>query len=261
MMQSQKRKPNHNKIRELIRQFQENDDESAQERLVAHYQPLVAYLAKKYSNAKTCKEDLIQVGMIGLFGAIRRFDLSSGKPFETYAVPTIIGEMKRHLRDKTWSVHVPRKMKELGSKINSAVDELTKTLQRSPKVGEIADYLEEEEEDVLQAMEIGKNYQVLSVDHSFKADKDGGTTTILDVVGQNEIDYEHINQKLTLESALPILTERERKIIQHSFYHNRSQKEIGKILGISQMHVSRLLRQALKKLKKAMQNDLAGAGK
>mgnify|MGYP001770237734 CR=1 FL=1 len=153
MMQSQKRKPNHNKIHELIRQFQENDDENAQERIVEH------------------------------------------------AVPTIIGEKKRHLRDKTWSVHVPRKMKELGSKINSTVDELTKTLQRSPKVGEIADYLEE---DVLQAMEIGKNYQVLSVDQSFKADKDGGTTTILDVVGQNEIGYEHINQKLTLERALPI---------------------------------------------------------
>ena len=148
---------------------------------------------------------LSQVGMIGLLGAIRRYDDSFGKSFEAFAVPTIIGEIKRFLRDKTWSVHVPRRIKELGPKIKSTVEELTSELHRSPKIEEIAQYLEVSEEEILEAMEMSKSYQALSVDHSIEADSDGGTVTLLDIFGNVDEGYEKVNQRLVLEKVLHVL--------------------------------------------------------
>jgi RNA polymerase sigma-B factor len=194
--------------------------------------------------------------MIGLLGAIRRYDPTIGKPFEAFAIPTIIGEIKRFLRDKTWSVHVPRRIKELGPKIKAAVDTLTNENQRSPKVQEIAEYLDVTEEEVLETMEMGKSYQALSVDHSIEADSEGSTVTILDVVGTHDKGYEEVNQKLLLQSVLHVLSEREREIIDCTFIMNKSQKETGEQLGISQMHVSRLQRRAIQKLKDALIKDM-----
>ncbi|KEZ47671.1 MULTISPECIES: RNA polymerase sigma factor SigB [Metabacillus] len=244
-------------INELIFDFQHNQNEDAQLFLVEYYSGLVETLAKKYSRGKSFHEDLKQVGMIGLLGAIRRYDPEFGKTFEAFAIPTIIGEIKRFLRDKTWSVHVPRRIKELGPKIKMAVDELTNSLQRSPQVHEIADYLEVSEEEVLETMEMGKSYQALSVDHSIEADSDGSTVTILDIVGSKEEGYEQVNQKLMLESVLHVLSDREKEIIHHTYILNKSQKEAGEILGISQMHVSRLQRRAITKLKEALSADMS----
>lgn len=252
---SPKQKRSKEEINKLICLYQEKEDQMAQEILVKHYENLVQSLAKKYISGKNFLEDLIQVGMVGLLGAIQRYDSSMGKPFESFAIPTIVGEMKRYLRDKTWSVHVPRRIKELGPKIKTAVDELTNELQRSPKVDEIATYIEASEEEVLEAMEMGRSYQALSVDHKIEADSDGGTVTILDVIGQQEQGYERINQKLTLENILHVLTNRERQIIEHIFLQNKSQKETGELLGISQMHVSRLQRRAIEKLRDASRRD------
>ncbi|MGM0924378.1 MAG: RNA polymerase sigma factor SigB [Bacillota bacterium] len=244
-------------INELIFDFQHNQNEDAQLFLVEYYSGLVETLAKKYSRGKSFHEDLKQVGMIGLLGAIRRYDPEFGKTFEAFAIPTVIGEIKRFLRDKTWSVHVPRRIKELGPKIKMAVDELTNSLQRSPLVHEIADYLEVTEEEVLETMEMGKSYQALSVDHSIEADSDGSTVTILDIVGSKEEGYEQVNQKLMLESVLHVLSDREKDIIHQTYILNKSQKEAGEILGISQMHVSRLQRRAITKLKEALSADLS----
>lgn len=244
-------------INELIHDFQQNQNEEAQLFLVEYYSGLVETLAKKYSRGKSFHEDLKQVGMIGLLGAIRRYDPEFGKSFEAFAIPTVIGEIKRFLRDKTWSVHVPRRIKELGPKIKMAVDELTNSLQRSPQVYEIADYLEVTEEEVLETMEMGKSYQALSVDHSIEADSDGSTVTILDIVGSKEEGYEQVNQKLMLESVLHVLSDREKEIIHYTYILNKSQKEAGEILGISQMHVSRLQRRAITKLKEALSADLS----
>lgn len=196
-------------------------------------------LAKKYSKGKSFHEDLRQVGMIGLLGAIKRYDPLVGKSFEAFAIPTIIGEIKRFLRDKTWSVHVPRRIKELGPRIKMAVDHLTTETQKSPKVQEIAEYLDVTEEEVLETMEMGKSYQALSVDQGVEADSEGSTVTILDVVGSQEEGYERVNQKMMLESVLHVLTDREKEIINLTYLQNKSQKETGDLLGISQMHVSR----------------------
>ncbi|WP_110926400.1 RNA polymerase sigma factor SigB [Bacillus massiliglaciei] len=249
---SQPNQATREQVNEWIRAYQQDQDEEAQNQLVLHYQSLVETIARKYSKGKAFQEDISQVGMIGLLGAIRRYDESFGKSFEAFAVPTIIGEIKRFLRDKTWSVHVPRRIKELGPKIRVAVEELTTTLHRSPRIDEIAEYLEVAEEEVLEAMEMGKSYQALSVDHSIEADSDGGTVTLLDIFGNVDEGFEKVNQRLVLEKVLHVLSDREKKIIHYTYLENLSQKEAGDKLGISQMHVSRLQRRAIKKLQEAI---------
>ncbi|MGI8316522.1 RNA polymerase sigma factor SigB [Halobacillus mangrovi] len=251
------RSQHHNdEVYEWIEHLQENPrDEAVQEKVVLVYKDLVESIARKYSKNSTIHEDLVQVGMLGLLAAIRRYDPEFGKSFESFAIPTIIGEIKRFIRDKTWSVHVPRRIKELGPKIKKAAEELTSTLQRSPSVLEIADYLEVSEEDVLETMEMGKSYKALSVDRKIEADSDGSTVTILDLIGNSEDGYSHIDQKMLLEKVLPILSEREQEILQCTYFENMSQKDTGERLGISQMHVSRLQRRALRKLREALQAE------
>ncbi len=250
--QSQPNQEMKDQVNSWIKAYQENQDEDAQNRLVLHYKGLVETISRKYAKGRSFQEDIYQVGMIGLLGAIRRYDETFGKTFEAFAVPTIIGEIKRFLRDKTWSVHVPRRIKELGPKIKVTVEELTTELHRSPRVDEIADYLEVTEEEVLEAMEMGKSYQALSIDHTIEADSDGGTVTLLDIFGNVEEGYEKVNQRLVLERVLHVLTDREKMIIQYTYLENLSQKEAGEKLGISQMHVSRLQRRAIKKLREAI---------
>lgn len=240
-------------ILEWIKMYQETEDEVAQTNLVLNYQRLVESIARKYSNGKSYHEDIVQVGMLGLLGAIRRYDSEFGRTFEAFAVPTIIGEIKRFLRDKTWAVHVPRRIKELGPRIKSAVEALTIELQRSPKVIEIAEYLEADEDDVLEAMEMGRSYQALSMDHSLESDSDGSSITLFDVIGHQDDGYEKINQRMLVEDALSVLTEREKQVIQYTYIDQLSQKEAGDKLDISQMHVSRLQRKAIKKLQDAIQ--------
>ncbi|MCT8136576.1 RNA polymerase sigma factor SigB [Anaerobacillus sp. CMMVII] len=241
-----------NNIEQLIREFQQSQSEEVQTKLVKNYEALVHTLAKKFSRGRGYDEDLIQVGMIGLLGALRRFDPTVGRSFESFAVPTIIGEIKRYIRDKTWSVHVPRRIKELGPKIKNAVEKLTTELQRSPKVIEIANYLEVTEEEVLETMEMSRSYQALSVDRSIEADQEGGAMTLLDLVGATDTGFEKTEQQLLIEKAFSVLTEREKQILYCTFYEGLSQKETGDKLEISQMHVSRLQRRALEKIKASL---------
>lgn len=222
-----------NEINAWIADYQENNNNDAQEKLVLHYQKLIESLAYKYSKGQAHHEDLVQVGMVGLLGAIKRFDTSFERKFEAFLVPTVIGEIKRYLRDKTWSVHVPRRIKEIGPKIKRANEELTNELGRSPKIIEIANRLEVTEEDVLEAMEMGQSYNALSVDHTIEADKDGSTVTLLDIMGDSEEGYDLTEKRMILEKILPILTEREREIIQYTFITGLSQKETGEKLDLA----------------------------
>lgn len=238
-----------------IRRFQENKDAEAQDILVNHYRDLVETLAYKFARGSESYEDLIQVGMIGLLASFRRYDASYGRSFEGFAVPTIVGEIKRHIRDKTWSVHVPRRIKELGPRIKNAVEELTTQLQRSPKVEEIAEYLDVTTEEVLETMEMGRSYHAVSVDSPIEANQDGSQVTLLDLVGSEDQGYDQIDRKLLLEKAFHVLTEREIEILRLTFFDNLSQKQAGERLGISQMHVSRLQRRALKKLRQALRSE------
>lgn len=239
----------------LILQVQEIGDSEAQEILVENYTALVGSLAHKYSKGRDFHEDIMQVGMIGLLGAIKRYEPDVGRSFESFLIPTVIGEIKRFLRDKTWSVHVPRRVKELWPKLKTVVDELTNLYQRSPKIPEIADYLNVSEEEVLEAMEMGKSYQSVSVDQPIETGSEGSTVTALDIMGSREEGYEKVDQRMLLQSVLHVLSEREKEIIHWTFIENKSQKETGELLGISQMHVSRLQKKAIDKLRKALTKD------
>ncbi|CQR48260.1 RNA polymerase sigma-B factor [Paraliobacillus sp. PM-2] len=253
----------HNKrgdeIYQWIEHLQKNPkDEEIQEKIVLTYQDLVHSIARKYAKNSMIHEDLVQVGMLGLLAAIRRYDPTLGKSFESFAIPTIIGEIKRFIRDKTWSVHVPRRIKELGPKIKKATEQLMTEQQRSPSVKDIATYLEVSEEEVLEAMEMGQSYKALSVDKKIEADSDGSTVSILDLIGEQDNGFKNTDQRMLLEKILPILSEREQNILQYTYFENRSQKETGDLLGISQMHVSRIQRRALKKLREALQANGTG---
>src|SRR5690606_9761391 len=227
-----------NEILEMIRRYQQEGDDQIQAALVDYYSELVETLAAKCSRGLELFEDLVQVGMIGLLAALKRYDPSYGRSFEGFAVPTIVGEIKRYIRDKTWSVHVPRRIKELGPKIKHATELLTNELGRSPKIEEIAEYLGVSEEEVLETMEIGKSYQALSVDGTFENDQGKSAGTLLDNIGYAEKGYEEIDRSLLIKNALQSLSERERFIIQCIYFEQKSQRETGDLLGISQMHVS-----------------------
>lgn len=229
------------------------DNEEIKEKFVLHYEGLVHSLARKYSYNRGNHEDLAQVGMIGLLISVQRFDPNFGKSFEAFAIPTIIGEIKRFIRDKTWSVHVPRRIKELGPKINRAVDELTYSLQRSPTIKEISSHLDVSEEEVIETMEMSKSYKALSVDYKHEVDADGGAVSILELVGSKEDDYRQMDIQMLLESVFPVLPEREQQILKYIFFDNLSQQEVGELLGISQMHVSRLQRRSLRKLREVIE--------
>lgn len=234
--------------------LQENpENEEIKEKFVLHYEGLVHSLARKYSYNRGNHEDLAQVGMIGLLISVERFDKSFGKSFEAFAIPTIIGEIKRFIRDKTWSVHVPRRIKELGPKINRAVDELTNSLQRSPTIQEIASHIDVSDEDIIETMEMTKSYKALSVDYKHEIDADGGAVSLLELVGSPEDDYRKMDIHMLLESVFPVLPEREQQILKYIFFDHLSQQEVGELLGISQMHVSRLQRRSLRKLREVLE--------
>ncbi|HHU19572.1 MAG TPA: RNA polymerase sigma factor SigB [Bacilli bacterium] len=259
MTKSQPHNNREDEVYQWIEYLQENPkDEEIQEKIVLTYQNLVRSIARKYAKNNSIHEDLVQVGMLGLLAAIRRYDSSLGKSFESFAIPTIIGEIKRFIRDKTWSVHVPRRIKELGPKIKRATEELTILNQRSPSVADIANHLDVTEEEVLETMEMGQSYKALSVDKKIEANSDGSTVSILDLIGDQDDRFEKTDLRLLLEKVLPILSEREQKILQYTYFENMSQKEAGERLDISQMHVSRIQRRALLKLREALQADGIG---
>lgn len=238
-----------------IEQYQQNPNEEIKTKLVLHYENLVNALARKFARGDELYDDLVQVGMIGLLAALSRYDSSHGRNFESFAVPTIVGEIKRYIRDKTWSVHVPRRVKELSPKIKKAVDELTHQLKRSPQIHEIAEFVQSSEEEVLETLEMSRSYQALSVDNTFEADSDGGTVTLLDLVGQKESGYDQVDRRLLLDKILDVLTEREYKVLELTYVEGLSQKEAGEALDISQMHVSRLQRRAIHKLREVMKES------
>jgi len=238
-----------------IKEYQEKQTEEVKTKLVLHYEGLIHSLARRFSRGQELYEDLVQVGMIGLLAALSRYDDSFGRSFESFAVPTIVGEIKRYIRDKTWSVHVPRRIKELGPRIKKAIEELTTVNQRSPHVHEIAAYLGTSEEEVLETMEMNRSYQALSVDSTIDSEQEGSSITLLDLVGEQEEGYDRVNERMLIEKLFNVLSDREKEIIQLTFFQGMSQKEAGDILQISQMHVSRLQRRALKKLKESLKSE------
>ena len=245
------------RTRDLFRRYKEEGDEEAREQLVVNHLNLVRYLASKFKNRGEPLEDLVQVGTIGLIKAIDRFDPSRGLEFTTYATPTIMGEIKRHFRDKGWSVRVPRRLQELSAKINRVTEELTHELRRSPSIDEIADSVGASVEDVLEAMESSSAYSSVPLEGA--GDNDEDVPSVIDQYAAEDSVLSASDDRILLEDAIRDFSTRERDIIRMRFEEGLTQVEIAERLGVSQVQVSRLLRRTLARIHQKI--DPTGAGK
>src|SRR6266545_4837697 len=234
--------------KELLRRYHVDGDLAAREQLIEQYLSLVRSLARRYAYRGEQLEDLVQIGCIGLIKAIDRFDLERGVELTTYATPNIIGEIKRHFRDKGWSVRVPRGLQELNVQLSRIVEELSVQLGRSPTISELANASGAEEEEVLEALESGRAYSSLSLSTGIGADDEEGVDP-METIGSEEPRYEISEEWAVLEPGLRALDERERMILHLRFFEGLTQSQIAQQVGISQMHVSRLIRRALEKIR------------
>lgn len=208
--------------------------------------PLAYHLAHRYTGRGEPDDDLLQTATVGLIKAVDRFDPERGIEFAGFAVPTVLGEIRRHFRDRTWSVRVPRRMQELRLAISDAGNTLTQSLGRSPTVADLAKHLDLTEEEVLEGLEGARAYSARSLSAPTSED---GTTTLADTLGQADHDMELAELRIALGPAMQKLDERERTILSLRFYGNLTQSEIAARIGVSQMHISRLITRALAKLR------------
>lgn len=253
---ARKSKPiDHAAIERMFRRLRETGDPRLREELIQTHLNLVRFLARKFANRGEPVDDLIQVGTIGLINAVDRFDPERGIRFATYATPTIAGEIKRHFRDRGWAIKVPRRLQELNLAASKAVDALSQRLDRAPTVKEIADRIGTTEEEALEALELGQMYELVSLDGEAGQSDDDSHTVLGDYVGTDDVVLEKIGARSNLVQSLKRLPERERKIIELRFFRNMSQTDVARLLGISQMHVSRLQTKALHRLREIARSE------
>ena len=225
---------------------------TAREDLVHLHLPLVEHCVRRFRNRGEPHEDLVQVGTIGLIKAIDRFDSARGVEFSTYATPTIIGELKRYFRDKGWAIRVPRRLQELRQQISTATAELTQVLGRSPTASELATAIGCSVEEIVEGLESGNAYATLSLDAGSEAEDHAAT--ILDAVGSHDAGLEHVELRESIKPLLDRLPDREKAILMLRFFKNMTQSEIAAEVGVSQMHVSRLLTRTLTHLRTALED-------
>jgi len=236
--------------RELLIRYHVHGDLAAREELVERFLPLARDLALRYAYTDEPLDDLLQVASLGLIKAIDRFEPGRGTKFTSYAAPTILGELKRHFRDKGWSLHVPRDLQERTLAVNRATEALSKELGRSPKVGEVAEYLSCSAEQVLEAQEAAASYEAASLDAPVARD-DGESASLVDLLGGEDSAYGLVEDREAIARTWKELPDVERSVLELRFMHDLTQREIGERIGYSQMHVSRLLRRALTRLETA----------
>lgn len=215
-------------------------------RAIEAWMPMARHLASRYAGRGEPTDDLFQVALIGLIKAVDRYEADRGVEFAGFAIPTIVGEIKRHFRDRTWSIRVPRRLQELRLAITGANNTLTHSLGRPPTVADIAAHLEISEEDVLEGLEGARAYNATSLSTPVSAD---GNTELGETLGGEDHEYEQAETRIELAPALAVLDERERTIVTLRFYGNLTQSQIAERVGVSQMHVSRLLTKALAKMR------------
>jgi RNA polymerase sigma-B factor len=230
----------------------------SREELIMHHQRLVHYVASRFIGSGETLEDLIQVGNIGLINALDRYDPSKEIKFSTYAMPTIVGEIKRHFRDKTWQVKVPRWLQELSINARKAQQSLTLKLGRSPTIREIAAAVGAGEDRTLEALEIAYTASTVSLDTRLDSGAGGDSATLMDVIGRNDSGLTDIDTYSDLRRAIGLLDARERQVIELRFFEDLSQAKIARQLSMSQMHVSRLQQRALQRLRSILADEAIG---
>ncbi|MBV9194589.1 MAG: SigB/SigF/SigG family RNA polymerase sigma factor [Solirubrobacterales bacterium] len=239
---------------ELFDRWQKDRDRRAREELIDRFLPLARKLARRYAGPREPFEDLMQVASLGLVKAVDRFDTERGTAFSSFAVPTILGELKRYFRDLGWSVHVPRGAQELALKVEEAQQQLTTRTGRPPSVQELAQYLEMAIEDVLDALETASAHHSTSLDAP-RDDGEDDSGSLADAFGQEDDRYELVDASVTIATAARQLSARERRVLVLRFVEDLTQTQIAEQIGVSQMQVSRILRRALARLRELTQSD------
>jgi RNA polymerase sigma-B factor len=234
--------------RRLLVRYHKLGDEAAREKLVERLLPLARRMARRYRRSDEPLDDLVQVATLGLIKAIDRFDPSRETAFSSYAVPTMLGELKRYFRDNGWAVHVPRGMQERVMRVDNAVKDMSRRLGRSPSVAEIGAQLELSQEQVLEAMEAASAYDAVSLD-SYRFGDEGDGETYAESIGVDDGRFELVEYGATIEPTLQALPPRDRIVLHLRFVEDLTQAEIADRVGVSQMHVSRLIRRALERLR------------
>jgi RNA polymerase sigma-B factor len=242
----------------LLVRYRESGDPAAREELVKRFLPLARQLARRYQRTNEPLDDLMQVASVGLVKAIDRFDPDRGTAFSTFAVPTILGELKRYFRDAGWAAHVPRGMQERAMRLEQAIEVLHRRLGRSPSTKELAAELGQTEEDVLETLEAQSAYDAVSLEQQRSDDSQRGDT-YADTLATEEESYELVEYQATIAPALKALSPRDRTILHLRFAEDMTQSEIAARIGVSQMHVSRLIRQALGRLREVARATEAGS--
>jgi RNA polymerase sigma-B factor len=225
-------------------------DQAARAALVERFLPLARQLARRYQRGGEMLDDLNQVASLGLLKAIDRFDPNRATAFSSFAVPTILGELKRHFRDKGWSVRVPRDLQELAVKLEPTTELLLRELGRAPTLAEVAERLDASVELVLEAREAAAAYRAVSLDRP-RDDDDEGADSLGQSVGIDDPGFGVAEDAATVEQLMRVLSEREREVLRLRFVEDLTQAEIGMRVGVSQMHVSRILRHAIARLRAA----------
>jgi RNA polymerase sigma-B factor len=247
--------PDRRQALDLFRQLAELPEDAperlaARDALVRMHLPLVEHLARRFRNRGEPYDDLVQVATIGLIKSIDRFDVERGVEFSTYATPTIVGEIKRHFRDKGWAVRVPRRLQELRLQLTTATSELSQRNGRSPTVRELAGHLNLSEDEVLEGLESANAYSTLSLDAPEQDDAD--SLAVADTLGSEDEELEGVEYRESLKPLLGQLPPREKKILLLRFFGGMTQSQIAAEIGISQMHVSRLLSRTLAQLRESL---------
>lgn len=240
----------------LLRRYQTANDLAARDELVRKYLPLIRSLAKRYSYTSEPIEDLCQVGAIALVKAIERFRPEHGASFKAYAVPTIVGELRRHFRDTGWALHIPRSLQDRARRLGVALNDLSARLGRSPTIAELAASTGFSREEVIEGLEVRMAYDTSSLDATGQSDDEGWRARL----GAEDDALERVEYSAVLERTMRALPERERMLLHLRFAEDLSQSEIARRVGVSQMHVSRLLRRAVTRLQSAAAADEARFG-
>ena len=243
-------------LRELFKAYDKNKDNETREILIENHLYIAEILSKKYANRGIEYDDIFQVASIGLIYAVDRFDVSKGFEFSSFATPTIIGEIKKHFRDKGWTIRVPRRIQELSKKINNAKVLLSQKLQKSPTIAEIAEYLDCTEEEILEAMEASKVYSPQSLDISYNSNNDDNDINLADLIGEEDLYFAKIENADFILKAMEKLNDVEKQILIERYFNKKTQVSIAKALEISQMTVSRIEKRVLQKLKKEVEKIL-----
>lgn len=247
-MSQRYKRPDKARTRRLLTRYHKHGDRQAREQVIQEQMPLVEFLSRKFAGRGEPVEDLVQVASIGLIKAVDRFDVDRRIEFSTYATPNIMGEIKRYFRDKGWAMRVPRGLQELRQSAKEAVREETVRTGRSPTVAELSEKLGSDEESVAEALTLGRAYNTTSLDAPVNSE-DAESDTIVDLQPDKESPFEGVEDKVLLQAAMEQLKEQQREILRLRFNEGMTQTEIADRIGVSQMHVSRLLRRAIDDLR------------